>query len=168
MMMTFLDNNCMNTICGWTFFRLEQCLNEWAGDQTIKEMGCTFDHEFWMTTKWVVKALKEMELSILNEWMFGSLMSLFGKFVTPSRPATWYSHYLVFARIPNTKYHIFMYSQVCAPLNRPFLASWEAWLEHECILENLNRQLFQKLCKLMAYAASCVLANILEDAIKSM
>ena len=36
-----------------------------------------------------------------------------------TRPAIWYSHYLVFARIPNTKCHIFRYSQVFAPLKRP-------------------------------------------------
>ena len=61
-----------------------------------------------------------------------------------SRPAIWYSQYLVFARIPNTKYHIFMYSQVFGPLKRPFLASWGAWLDLESILENLNRRLSQK------------------------
>ena len=56
-----------------------------------------------------------------------------------SRPAIWYSHYLVFARIPNITFSgIRMYSH---PQNDPFLASWGAWLEHESILDTLNRQL---------------------------
>ena len=36
-----------------------------------------------------------------------------------TRPAIWYSHYLVFARIPNTKYHIFRYSHVFACIRTP-------------------------------------------------
>ena len=64
---------------------------------------------------------------------------------------------LLFGIRTNTKYHTFRYSHVFARLKNLFLASCGAWLEHEFILEDLNRQLFQKQGKLMAYAASCVL-----------
>ena len=73
------------------------------------------------------------------------------------RPAIWYSYYLVIARIPNTKCHIFRYSQVFAPLKRTLFGllwslAW-AWIHSW----NLNRQLSQKQVKFIEFAASCML-----------